>query len=777
MWKRMMTVMMCAVLLLEGHEGQVYAAEKAQTVVSTESKLIQEGALHSAAFWTVEEEVLQGETWQAALRELIVSALDNYEMVVDISMLQIPIDDIQAVCEVYWDTLNSYPQYFYMSGRLLYSCEQTLYCLILNPREEYTVNGETDLNKIKRDSDVYESRVKNALSYVKAEMSDLEKALALHDYLVRECDYDYENYLAGSVPWESYSAYGALVENTAVCNGYGLAYGDLLRRVGISSVFVSSDAMNHAWNMALIDGSWYHVDATWDDPVWLHDSNNNDFWKEGYVGHTYFAVSDEEIIALNHSGWKATDCPTADKSGTFTGYCFDNINTASYYLDGYWYYLDEYYGNLLKCDVDCSEKNETPYSGLLYAHAWGDSMYMADFAGIYRARVTEGEDAETVVLFADTEYSDYILSEFTIKSDNLIAVLYNSSTDEYKRVSYPITETAPSVQKVTVRFDTQGGPEVASSTVELGSPVAEPAAPVRDGYRFIGWYKEADCVNPWNFSAEIVTDHITIYAGWEKLVNVTFDSCGGSSIEGQNNLEPGSLAKEPTEPIREGYHFTGWYKETSCKTAWDFKTDKVTEDVTIYAGWKKIGVEEIFPDIRTSDWYYGAVQFAYDNGIMKGKGDGTFAPAGKLTRAEFVTTLYNMQGKPEIVYEDCFTDVLDGEWFTSPIVWANRYEVAKGYGSRFGVADNITREQIVVMMYQYAEKVCLYQLDIQDDCLEKYPDKGKVCSWAANAVKWAVTNKIISGDGNGYINPQDNASRAECAAILKNFRTKYKSKE
>jgi len=186
-----------------------------------------------------------------------------------------------------------------------------------------------------------------------------------------------------------------------------------------------------------------------------------------------------------------------------------------------------------------------------------------------------------------------------------------------------------------------------------------------------------------------------------------------------------------------------------------------------------VSVENIFIDISTSAWYYPAIQFVYDNGIMSGKGNGQFDPAGNLTRAEFVTTLYSMEEKPEVSYNDIFSDVSNGQWYSKPVLWANQNSIASGYGNgTFGVSDNITREQLAMMVYKYAE-VCGYELEITEGVLERFNDSTQVSSWAVTAVEWAVTNGIISGTGDNRLNPQGNALRCECAAILKSFYERF----
>jgi len=192
-----------------------------------------------------------------------------------------------------------------------------------------------------------------------------------------------------------------------------------------------------------------------------------------------------------------------------------------------------------------------------------------------------------------------------------------------------------------------------------------------------------------------------------------------------------------------------------------------------------LAAEEYFPfsDITTDPssgnyWIYPAVQYVFNRGIMTGKSTTNFDPVGLLTRAEFATTLYSMEGKPAVEYSNTFKDVPNSTWYTNPVLWAYNNGITSGYGTTFGVSDNITREQLALMVYKYAAS-CDYDLAIGDNVLDKYHDTDKVSSWALTAVQWAVTKGVISGTGAGYLNPGGYATRAECAAILRTFSTNF----
>ena len=181
-----------------------------------------------------------------------------------------------------------------------------------------------------------------------------------------------------------------------------------------------------------------------------------------------------------------------------------------------------------------------------------------------------------------------------------------------------------------------------------------------------------------------------------------------------------------------------------------------------------------FVDVKDSDWYYDAVYYNYLAGTMTGLDDTHFGPNQSLARAQFATILYRMNGTPKVEYKATFPDVQDGIWYTNAILWAADTKVVTGYtdSGKFGPSDNINREQMAVMMYRYADYKG-YDTGNKAD-FGKFTDAGKVNDFAKDAMQWAVGNGIITGKNNGtVIDPQGNATRAECATIIMRFMEKF----
>lgn len=183
--------------------------------------------------------------------------------------------------------------------------------------------------------------------------------------------------------------------------------------------------------------------------------------------------------------------------------------------------------------------------------------------------------------------------------------------------------------------------------------------------------------------------------------------------------------------------------------------------------------EMTYEDVKTDDWFYNDVKNVSLGELMTGLDSKTFAPNDPLARAQFAKIIYREAGTPDVEYQAAFPDVSDNEWYTNAIIWANSKNIVTGYTDTgmFGVNDNITREQLAVMMLRY-DNICepnYYKTDKRAD-LSKFQDGSSVSSFAKDAMGWAVERKLIQGKDNGTrLDPQGNASRAECAAILSRY--------
>lgn len=256
---------------------------------------------------------------------------------------------------------------------------------------------------------------------------------------------------------------------------------------------------------------------------------------------------------------------------------------------------------------------------------------------------------------------------------------------------------------------------------------------------------------------------------------VTFDTNGGEDMEKLLKVENTKIDLDDYAPEREGYEFVGWYLDEEL-------TESVNEidlkkNITLYAKWEKAEEEELieeveeeaaFSDVSEYDWYYEAVVYTVENGLMNGMGDGTFQPNMPLTREMLAVVLYNVEEQPESAGIITFKDVAAGKWYTDAIAWASQYGIVAGYSeTEFGLGDPITREQFAAILYRYANWKG-YDTSKKNDLLA-YTDVGEISGYAVEAMKWAVASEIIHGVTDTTLVPQGKATRAEAATMLMNF--------
>ena len=175
-----------------------------------------------------------------------------------------------------------------------------------------------------------------------------------------------------------------------------------------------------------------------------------------------------------------------------------------------------------------------------------------------------------------------------------------------------------------------------------------------------------------------------------------------------------------------------------------------------------------FPDVTEGDWFYDAVRYAYETGLMDGVEDSLFAPNSETTRAQLVTILYRLAGEPEPGGDSGFSDVAAGTWYTDAVAWAAENGIVNGVSeTEFAPGKDITREQLATILFRYAEAKG-YDVSARAD-LSAYPDADQIQSYAAESVAWAVAEGLIQGFEDNTLRPAGNATRAQIATILMRF--------
>ena len=191
--------------------------------------------------------------------------------------------------------------------------------------------------------------------------------------------------------------------------------------------------------------------------------------------------------------------------------------------------------------------------------------------------------------------------------------------------------------------------------------------------------------------------------------------------------------------------------------------------VTVEASFAE-GVELPFTDVDEAAWYFDAVRYVFENGLLQGTSDTLFSPDLTTTRAMIVTVLWRMAEEPVINYAMTFDDVPEGLWYSEAVRWAAGEGIVTGYDdTRFGPNDAVTREQLAAMLYRYAVSQGRDVSVGEDTNILSYADAFSVSEYAVSALQWACGEGIVTGRDDGTLSPQDSALRSEFSAMLMRF--------
>lgn len=257
----------------------------------------------------------------------------------------------------------------------------------------------------------------------------------------------------------------------------------------------------------------------------------------------------------------------------------------------------------------------------------------------------------------------------------------------------------------TLTFETNGGDSMQAIRAARGKTLDLSAyTPMRDGYDFGGWY--ADKALTQRITEIKLSGSKTVYADWKK--------------------------REPNEPD---------------------------------------AVKNPFADVNAGDWFYRDVLFSYEKGLMSGMDAAAFAPYANTTRAQIAVIFYRMEGSPAVEGENSFTDVVRDSgtaWFYDAVTWAQQNGIMGGYGnSSFAPNDPITREQLAAIFYRYAQYKG-YDTTQGGMAIREFDDYESISDYAMGAMAWAVNTGLVKGDSN-LLYPKGTATRAEIAALFHRF--------
>ena len=363
-------------------------------------------------------------------------------------------------------------------------------------------------------------------------------------------------------------------------------------------------------------------------------------------------------------------------------------------------------------------------------------------------------DCEFLGWFADKDFNEiYRFSIPVTKDITLYAKWAEKKTEEPSKPGEIITPVQPSRPRpitptptnYTVTFDTNGGSEIASQTVESGKMATMPEDPTRNGYTFLGWFMDRDFNEVYRFSTP-VTENITIYAKWKEKSHSSSSSGGGggSSSSKKSTGRTGTWVTEEPKNIQPVVQ----YQVTNPDCPRD-ETCPLSK----------------FVDVNKWAWYHDGSHYCVEHDLIIGTSNITFSPDMPITRGMVVAILWRMEDKPIVNDVLSFQDVKETAYYAEAVRWAAHNGIVSGYSStKFGPNDAITREQMASILYRYTRyknKEVSGRADIA-----KYEDKNDISNYAITAMQWACDAGIIQGISTTLLSPKGTTTRAQAAQMF-----------
>ncbi len=365
----------------------------------------------------------------------------------------------------------------------------------------------------------------------------------------------------------------------------------------------------------------------------------------------------------------------------------------------------------------------------------------------------------------DTVANRYKSSEnpqgISIAYDTLAGAIKEANNDDIIGLKKDTAEVVTVNRVVTFTFDTKdknfSGEIKAGSNVEL--TITDGNTPSKKVYTFTAKEEVPSEEKPVGGSSSTIVKY-----------TVKFETNCDSKIENVS-VERNEKVKEPKAPVREGYSFVGWYTDKDCTNAYDFDS-KVTSPFTLYAKWVEV-VEQWknpFEDVNENQWFYEAVEFANKKSLFNGMSSTKFGPDVSMTRAMLVTVLYRWAGEPEVSGVSKFADVVKGSYYEKALIWAEKNGIVTGVTeTEFKPDMEITREQIIVIMFRFANYMKFDVSVGEDTNILSYEDFNEISEYAIPAIQWAVGANLVKGNTASTLDPRSNTTRAQVATILQRF--------
>lgn len=558
---------------------------------------------------------------------------------------------------------------------------------------------------------------------------------------------------AGSFDGDGHKIRGLYIYGTDDCQGlFGYIAEGTVKNLTVSGYVAGKDGIGGivGWNSAVIENCVNECDVAgsrYDGPAKIISAaaggisgvNQGKILKSSNIGNVnneYYKLANDSVGGIAGENWGTVEScfNTGEASGRFEVGGITGLNKTT-----------------IKNCYSTGVITGTPKGGIA-AESSGvieNSYYLSGTAekavAITRSAVKTEAEEKTAEEFANGTVA-YLLQGAQPTDDNgSVQMVWGQTLKGENADMYPVltSDSTRSVCKVTFISNST---EYASAYANPNGTVTLPTAPKKSGYKFEKWSQTNSSDGEEFTENTAVAEDMTIYAITKKS-----SSGGGGSSSSKETPKP-TATPEPT--VTPAPSVTPEPQTTPAPTA----TSKPT-------------AAKSFVDVDESAWYYNSVKYVLDNGLMSGVSEKEFAPDMDITRAMFVTVLYRAAGAPDMseeIWGYPFEDVDAESWYGAAVYWARNNDIIQGYSDeKFAPNEPVTREQMAAILYRYAQFKSISTDETGD--LSQFTDSDSISEWAKNSVDWAIGKGLLTGKGNGILDPTGNATRAEVAAMLQRF--------
>ena len=584
------------------------------------------------------------------------------------------------------------------------------------------------------------------------------------------------------------TAYNALAApHKVVCNGYTAAFKLLCDRYGIPCLHISGMTYNpdgseygfHAWNyIQLEDGKWYAVDSTWDDG----NKISYDYFLIGAQTRTRYGMAfldehefdgEKEYFSvsplLNRSSYPYLEA--ASFSGTESAVYGEILrfqtgqlqNIAGSRVSS---------GRVLLCETGSSQNLASgnasrngvnlSYSTVLKRLDPGEHEVYLKYNG--------GNFSGAILGSCKVEIAPAVLTASVDQSSPLSAKDFDGG-DSFPDVPLVLEGVQPEDRGLVTAGASGRAASAQAGAQDFQADEVRLEGAVRDFYQLegpVGGQVTIRKIEP-RLSLSVFPQNPA--PGQEATVTARLSNPQGGfpDVSQVSIMDPQGAALPLSQEVSSGVYTARWVLPKSVSAGSQVSLTGRIQGAANYLDAEasvsfKVSDSEKpavqFSDVPAGAWYADEVAWVCENGLMNGTSAGRFSPSGTTTRGMIATILYRMADSPA-AGSGGFRDVPAGKWYAPAVGWASENQVVTGYGDgTFRPENPITREQLAVMLYRYAGSP-----SAPADALQGFADADQTGAYAREAMSWAVHEGILTGSKD-RLNPQDQATRAQTAAIL-----------